>query len=144
MVVGEGTMFDLPDQQLQQTSVSFAPGTYRYVRITWDDRNSGRVPAPATVWARLVSAHATPAPPLVPVQLEKRLSEPQRTRYHLTLPGARLPIVALRLDVGGTYVFRHAAVTEARQASLRTRNFRSISVAIRTPTGFPRATLASL
>ena len=50
----------------------------------------------------------------MPVQLEKRPSEPQRTRYHLTLPGARLPIVALRLDVGGTYVFRRAAVTEAR------------------------------
>ena len=114
MVVGEGTMFDLPDQQLQQTSVSFAPGTYRYVRVTWDDRNSGRVPPPAAVWARLASAHATPAPSLVPVQLEKRPSEPQRTRYHLTLPGARLPIVALRLDVGGTYVFRRAAVTEAR------------------------------
>ena len=53
-------MFDLPDQQLQQTSVSFAPGTYRYVRVTWDDRNSGRVPPPAAVWARLVSVHATP------------------------------------------------------------------------------------
>jgi hypothetical protein len=114
IVVGEGTMFDLPDQQLQQTSLSFSPGTYRYVRVTWDDRNSGRVPPPAAVWARLASAHATPAPSLVPVQLEKRPSEPQRTRYHLTLPGARLPIVALRLAVGGTYVFRRAAVTEAR------------------------------
>ena len=89
-------------------------GTYRYVRVTWDDRNSGRVPPPAAVSARLASAHAAPAPSLVPVQLEKRPSEPQRTRYHLTLPGARLPIVALRLDVGGTYVFRRAAVTEAR------------------------------
>ena len=114
MVVAEGTMFDLPDQQLQQTSVSFEPGIYRYVRVTWDDRNSGRVPFPAAVWARLVSVHATPPPAFVPVQFEKRPSEPRRSRYHLTLPGARLPIVALRLDVGGTYVFRRAAVTEAR------------------------------
>jgi len=114
MVIGEATLFDLPDQQLQQTSVSFAPGTYRYVRVTWDDRNSARVPLPASVSARLVAPRATPAPSLVPVQFEKRPSEPQRTRYHLTLPGAHLPIVALRLDIDNPHVFRRAMVTEAR------------------------------
>jgi len=114
MVIGEATLFDLPDQQLQQTSVSFAPGTYRYLRVTWDDRNSARVPLPAAVSARLVTPRPTPAPSLVPVQFEKRPSEPQRTRYHLTLAGARLPIVALRLEIDNAHVFRRAMVTEAR------------------------------
>jgi hypothetical protein len=62
----------------------------------------------------LVTPRATPAPSLVPVQFEKRPSEPQRTRYHLTLPGARLPIVALRLEIDNAHVFRRAMVTEAR------------------------------
>jgi len=53
----------------------------------------------------------------VPVQFEKRPSEPQRTRYHLTLPGPRLPIVALRLDIENAHVFRRATVTEARLTS---------------------------
>lgn len=114
MVIGEATLFDLPDQQLQQTSVSFAPGTYRYLRVTWDDRNSARVPLPAAVSARLLAPRATPPPSLVPVPVEKRPSEPQRTRYHLTLPGARLPIVALRLEIDNPHVFRRAMVTEAR------------------------------
>src|SRR4029079_13579708 len=46
-------------------------------------------------------------------------SEPGRSRYHLTLPARHLPIVALRLEVGGTYVFRALTVTEARLAAWR-------------------------
>ena len=82
-----------------------SPGTTGTAVASRLPRRSGRG------WPPRTRRHA---PSLVPVQLEKRPSEPQRTRYHLTLPGARLPIVALRLDVGGTYVFRRAAVTEAR------------------------------
>ncbi|PYR54802.1 MAG: hypothetical protein DMF85_21250 [Acidobacteria bacterium] len=52
----------------------------------------------------------------VPLQVERRASEPGRSRYHLQFPGARLPIVALQIDAGGDYVFRQASVTEPRFA----------------------------
>ena len=39
--MAEGTLFDLPDESLQQIELRFRPGSYRYFRITWDDTNSG-------------------------------------------------------------------------------------------------------
>ena len=60
-LVAEGTLFDLPDEQLRQNSLGFAPGPYRYLRVTWNDANSGRVPNPRAVAARRVSA--APPPP---------------------------------------------------------------------------------
>ena len=47
MLVAEGTLFDLPDEQLRQNTLGFAAGPYRYLRVTWDDANSGRVPNPS-------------------------------------------------------------------------------------------------
>src|SRR5262249_29425374 len=41
LLVDEGTLFDLPDYRLRQTELRFAPGSYRYLRLTWDDTNSG-------------------------------------------------------------------------------------------------------
>jgi hypothetical protein len=119
MVVSEGTVFGMPEQQLRETTVRFAAGRYRYVRLTWDDTHSGRVPPPVRVSARLVTTSDAAPPTLVPLQVERRPSEPGRSRYHLTLPGAHLPIVALHLDAGGPYVFRRASVTEARLSSGR-------------------------
>ncbi len=43
LLVDEGTVFDLPAEQLRQTELEFTPGTYRYLRVTWDDTRSGRV-----------------------------------------------------------------------------------------------------
>ncbi len=43
VLVGEGTVFDLPDSRLRQTELSFAAGSYRYLRVTWDDARSARV-----------------------------------------------------------------------------------------------------
>lgn len=113
LLIAEGTLFNLPDQQLRQTTMSFAPGSYRYLRVTWDDTHSGKVPLPEAVSARLATGMSTP-PVLAPLQMERRPSEPGRSRYHLVLPGARLPIVAIHLDAAGDYVFRQASVTEPR------------------------------
>ena len=48
------------------------------------------------------------------LDVERRPSEPGRSRYRLRLPAARLPIVGLDLDVDGDYVLRSATVTESR------------------------------
>jgi hypothetical protein len=53
-LIAEGTAFSLPAQQLAHTRIEFEPGEYRYVRVTWDDTNSGRVTAPDMVSARRV------------------------------------------------------------------------------------------
>jgi len=112
LLVDEGTLFDLPEERLQQTFLEFTPGAYRYLRFTWDDRNSGRVPAPRTVTARLVTSNS-PAPTLrANIAFEKRSSEPRVSRYHLHLPGAHLPIVAIELSVASGNVLRQARVSE--------------------------------
>ena len=63
----------------------------------------------------LSPVHATPPPALVPVQFEKR---PQRTAALALSPDAARAHACRSspsgLDVGSTYVFRRAAVTEAR------------------------------
>ena len=46
LLVDEGTVFDLPDERLRQTELTFTPGSYRYLRVTWDDTRSGRLPRP--------------------------------------------------------------------------------------------------
>jgi Protein of unknown function (DUF3999) len=117
LVVPEGTLFDLPERQLRQTEASFTAGPYRYLRVTWDDTHSAHVRPPSNVYVRLATANPPPAPLTTPLRFERRPSEPGLSRYHVTLPGSRLPIVALRLEAGGTYVFRSVTVTEPRLAA---------------------------
>ena len=115
LLQGEGTVFDLPQERLQQLTLPFAAGVYRYLRVTWDDTNSGRLPLPLHVSARVVPDDSLPPVPVIaPVTVERRPSEPGRSRYRLRLPGAGLPIVAVRLEVGAGHVFRTASVSEAR------------------------------
>jgi len=116
-VISEGTLFDLPDRQLRETQADFAPGTYRYLRLTWDDTRSARLPLVADVHVRLAETGAAPPPLSAPLRFERRPSEPGRSRYHVTLPGSHLPITALRLDAAGTYLFRGVTVTEPRLAA---------------------------
>jgi hypothetical protein len=114
LLVAEGTVFDLPTEQLHRTELEFTPGTYRYFRVTWDDTRSGRVASPSAVLARGV-ATAIPAPPLTaPVGFERRPSEPGHSRFRITLPGGRLPIVALELAIAGEHLLRRASVFESR------------------------------
>lgn len=116
LLVDEGTLFDLPAERLRQTVLEFAPGDYRYLRIIWDDKSSGRVPLPDAVFARNVTPRAAAPTLRAPLAFERRTSEPRVSRYRLRLPGARLPIVALELTVGGGNVLRAARVTEQRLA----------------------------
>ena len=113
-LIAEGTAFNLPAEQLFHTRLEFPAGEYRYLRVTWDDTNSGRVPAPDTVRARRVT-ESSPGPVLrAPVAIASRPSEPGRSRYRLSLPAARLPIVALELAVGGGHLARNAWVLESK------------------------------
>jgi hypothetical protein len=115
LLVAEGTLFNLPQEVLVQLYLQFRPGAYRYLRVTWNDTNSGRLPLPQAVRARSVGADAIPFEPLkTSVTVQRRTSEPGMSRYRLRLPAAGLPIVALTLDVGPGHVFRRATVSEAR------------------------------
>ncbi len=114
MLVSEGTLFDLPDERLNQNTLGFPPGAYRYLRVTWDDTNSGRLPMPSAVDARREIGAMGAAPQSLPVLIERRPSEPGLSRYRITLPGPSLPVVAFDLDAGGSYVYRKATVTESR------------------------------
>jgi len=114
VLVGEGTVFDLPDSQLRQAELSFAAGSYRYLRLTWDDARSARVALAPRLSAREISAASARAALTIPVPFERRPSEPGRSRFHLRLPAGRLPVAALALDVGGGRVLREAEVYEAR------------------------------
>jgi Protein of unknown function (DUF3999) len=110
----EATLFDLPAEDLRRLEVEFAAGEFRYLRITWDDTNSGRVAPPATVNARRVPVAA--AGPLLrtAVTFERRGSEPGRSRFRLRLPGRHLPIARLDVDIDQPNVMRRATITEAR------------------------------
>lgn len=115
MLAAEATVFDLPQERLRQVSVPFPAGSFRYVRVTWDDTNSGRMPSPAGVFARTVPAGGLSFRPLTAAAaFERRPSEPGVSRYRIRLPAAGLPLAAVRLDVGAGHVFRPARVTESR------------------------------
>ena len=114
LLVAEGTLFDLPDEKLRQTELSFAAGAYRYLRVTWDDTNSGRVPPPRPAVVRLGTSTMSPPPLTAMPAVQRRPSEPGRSRYRIRLPGPHLPIVALEIDLGGGHVLRDVSAYEAR------------------------------
>jgi Protein of unknown function (DUF3999) len=114
LLVSEGTLFDLPAERLRQLELGFEAGSYRYVRVTWDDTRSGRLPLPGAAQARLVATAAEPPAMAAAVTFERRPNEPGSTRFRIRLPAARLPIVALQLEVGGGHLLRRATVEEAR------------------------------
>jgi hypothetical protein len=119
VLVAEGTLFDLPDEHLRQLDVAIPAGGFRYLRLTWNDATSGRLPLPGEVAARRVRP-VDPGPPArVPIAFERRPSEPGKSRFRLRLPAARLPVVALELDVPGgpgAPLLRAATVTQGHLA----------------------------
>lgn len=118
-LVAEGTLFDLPDEGLRQIDLDFPSGSYRYVRVMWDDRNSGRVPVPSAVQARRLTGTVPPPPLTVRLAAEPRGSEPGRSRYRVKLPAPHLPITAVDVIVPpDVHVFRQAAIRESRLAGL--------------------------
>jgi hypothetical protein len=115
-LAAEATLFDLPTERLRQVDIAFTPGAYRYIRVTWDDTNSARVPPPRAAVARLTARDPVAPPPPIDLPLERQTSEPGLSRYRIRLPAPRLPLVGVELDVDGGHVFRTAAVTESRFA----------------------------
>jgi hypothetical protein len=114
LLVAEGTLFNLPAERLVQTELAFTPGPYRYLRLTWDDTRSGRLPQPARVAAREVRNVKAPPALTAPLAFERRPGEPGRSHFRVRLPAGRLPVEALELDMGGSHVLREATVYEAR------------------------------
>ena len=114
LLVAEGTLFDLPDENLRRLELEFQPGEYRYLRLAWDDRTSGRVPIPASAAARAVGTSPAAPPLRIDVPFERRGSEPGVSRYRLRLPGPCLPVTAIELSCGGGDILRSAQVTEAQ------------------------------
>ncbi len=119
----EATLFDLPDEHLRLLELAFEPGEYRYLRVVWSDRSSGRLPLPRRVGARLLQGSPPPAPLQAQLGFEQRASEPGRSRYRVFLPAAGLPIAGLELEVGSSYVLRRARVSEARLSGSEIRPF---------------------
>jgi uncharacterized protein DUF3999 len=119
LLAREATLFDLPDEGLRQIELGFPSGTYRYLRVTWDDRNSGRVALPSTVQARYHPGFVSPPPLTMRLGVERRMSEPGRSRYRVKLPRAHLPVTALDVIVpGDVHVYRQAFVRESRLSGL--------------------------
>jgi len=114
LLVNEGTVFHLPQEGLLQTELAFAPGPYRYIRLTWDDTRSGVVERPPISSVREVRNVSATVPLTTPLAFERRPGEPGRSQFRVRLPSSRLPIVALDLDMGGTHILREATVFEAR------------------------------
>lgn len=114
LLVDEGTVFNLPDERLVHTELSFTPGTYRFVRVTWDDTRSGQLPRPDIASAREVRDVVPALPLTTPLVFERRPGEPGRGQFRVRLPAARLPIVALDVDIAGTRILREATVYEPR------------------------------
>ena len=114
LLVPEGTLFDLPEEDLRRLELEFQPGRYRYLRLTWDDRTSGRVPMPISAAARAVDTSPVSPRLRIEVPFERRGSEPGVSRYHLRLPGSRLPITAIELSCAGGDILRKAYVAEAQ------------------------------
>ncbi|HEX6098387.1 MAG TPA: DUF3999 family protein [Thermoanaerobaculia bacterium] len=111
-LLADATVFDLPEQDLRHTEVPFDAGTYRYLRVTWDDRSSARVNA-GRASARL-SGGAAETRVTFNTAFARRTSEPRKSRYRITLPGAHLPVTAIEVDVADGNVFRTATITEPR------------------------------
>jgi hypothetical protein len=112
MLISQGTLFDLPAERVRQTYAAFESGPYRYLRLTWDDTNSARLPLPRGVRAREALVEAATEPLRSAVTAQKQASEPGRSRYRIQLPSAGLPVVALTLDIGAGDVFRTATIME--------------------------------
>lgn len=110
----DATVFDLPSQKLTLLEIEFPQSEYRYLKATWDDSASARIPLPGTVSVRLVSAGSLPPRLEVPLQIERRGSEPGVSRYRVRLPASRLPVTEIKLSTTGGNVLRQARITEGR------------------------------
>ncbi len=113
-IVQEVSVFHLPAERVEQTSVALAPGDYRFVRVTWDDSASARLPLPSHVLGEFTNLAADTPELIVTTYVQRRPSEPGLSRYRIRLPAARLPVSALDLHVADRDVLRDARVLEGQ------------------------------
>jgi len=116
LLVEEGTLFDLPDDDLSLRKIEFGADRFRYLRITWDDRSSGRIRLPSLAEARPVRG-ASASPALFETKFMRRESEPRRSRFRVKLPARSLPAVAIILECEEGTLSRDATVNESRLAA---------------------------
>lgn len=114
LLADDATVFDLPDEKLKNVDIAFDAGDYRYLRVTWDDRASAVVTKVGPVSARLHESGAAPDSVRVPLTYRKIASEPQKSRYRITLPGPNVPMIAVEAVVANGEVFRPASVYAQR------------------------------
>lgn len=116
-LLADATVFDLPDEKLRRTEIAFDAGTYRYLRVTWDDRSSARVPRIESASARRKPFTSAPEGTLLDLRFQKRSSEPGKSRYRIDLPGPHLPVTAIQVQVAKGNVFRGASISEPRMGN---------------------------
>lgn len=116
-LLADATVFDLPDEKLKRTEIAFEAGEYRYLRVTWDDRTSARVPRVGTARGRRKPFAAGPEGTLIDLRFARRAGEPGKSRYRIDLPGPHLPVTAIQVQVAGGNVFRNASITEPRMGN---------------------------
>ena len=126
LIVAEGTIFNLPPDAdgrspaMRQSVLAFPPVTVRYLRLTADDHAGAPLPLSRLASARIASRGLPESDSLRSfLAFERRPSAKRTSRYHVTLPATRLPIIGLDLDVGGAEILRGAMVTEPRLANGR-------------------------
>lgn len=114
VLVAEGTLFDLPAEGLTRTEVACPEGEHRFLRLTWNDAKSGRVPLPERVEARLAGTGGEAEPLRAEVPFERLESEPGRSRFRVRLPAAGIPVSAVEVGVRSGHVLRDARLLESR------------------------------
>jgi hypothetical protein len=114
LLAADQTVFHLPDQGLARLAIDFAPGQYRYLRGTWDDRATSTMPLVPKASARS-SAGPGPTPPLVEsLAFERDTSNAKTSRFRIQLPAKGLAVTALELDTREGELHRQATVSEPR------------------------------
>ena len=88
-LLNQGTIFDLPDEQLRLMELRFRAGSYRYIRAIFDDTNSQRLPHPYAAAARMIVGAMPPPPLTAAVTFERRNAEPGRSRFRVKLARTR-------------------------------------------------------
>ena len=105
-----------------RTRSAFAPGPYRYLRVTWNDANSGRVPTRASVAAQAASRRRRRR--RRPRQRVDRAPSERAGPQPLSRPASGAPgcrssrSISTSGQASGGHVYRRAIVTESRFAGL--------------------------
>jgi hypothetical protein len=111
------TLFDLPEESLRKMTVSIPKGTYRYLRILWDDHMTPKLPLPNGIRVRLSREGQPPEPTKATVPFEMNGNRKDVSQYRIQLPSKGLPIDAIVLETAQAQILRQTRVTEARVAA---------------------------